>query len=239
LMENRGPEDIRTLNPSVPNSLKQVINKALAFEPARRYADAAEFSKAILEAFPASFELPLLPQPQAPDNSIARVRVEEAAPAEPTWPPDLLREIERDLATCIGPMAAIALRRAARQTNDLTALYELLGKHVDNPREHAEFLAKGRRRAAGSAAGGLRPTAPSKPATEDRRKRDRPATSPTQANIASIESNLIRYIGPIARILVKRELEKYETLDKFYHALAAHIPNERDREAFLRAHRGN
>ena len=238
LMETRGPEDIRTLNPSVPNSLKQVINKALAFEPARRYADAAEFSKAILEAFPAS-ELPPLPQPQPSDNSMARVAVEKTAPAEPTWHPDLLREIERDLATCIGPMAAIALRRAARQTNDLTALYELLGKHVDNPREHAEFLAKGRRRAAAGAAGGLRPTAPSKPVTEDRRNRDRAATSPTPANIASIESNLIRYIGPIARILVKRELEKYETLDKFYRALAAHIPNERDREAFLRIHGGN
>src|SRR4029077_9323672 len=188
LMETRGPEDIRTLNPSVPDSLKHVINKALAFEPARRYADAAEFSKAILEAFPASSELPPLPQPQAPDNSIARGRVEEAAPTEPTWPADLLREIERDLATCIGPMAAISLRRAARQTNDLTALYELLGKHVDNPREHAEFLAKGRRRAAGGAAGGLRPTAPSKPVTEDRRKRDQPAASPMPANIASVES---------------------------------------------------
>jgi len=204
LMENRGPEDIRTLNPSVPNSLKQVINKALAFEPARRYADAAEFSKAILKSFPASSELPPLLQPQPSDNSMARVAVEKTAPAEPTWHPDLLREIERDLATCIGPMAAIALRRAAAGAN-----------------------------------GGLRPTAPSKPVTEDRRNRDRAATSPTPANIASIESNLIRYIGPIARILVKRELEKYETLDKFYRALAAHIPNERDREAFLRIHGGN
>src|SRR5439155_13497818 len=54
LMDNRGPEDIRTLNPSVPDSLQRVINKALAFDPAHRYADAAEFSKAIIEASPAS-----------------------------------------------------------------------------------------------------------------------------------------------------------------------------------------
>jgi eukaryotic-like serine/threonine-protein kinase len=163
---------------------------------------------------------------------MASVGVEKTASAEPTWHPDLLREIERDLATCIGPMAAIAVKRAARQTNDLAALYEMLGKHVDNPREHAEFLAKGRRRAGAGVAGGLRPVTPSKPATEDRRKGDRPATSPTPANIASIEANLIRYIGPIARILVKRELEKYETLGKFYRALAAHIPNERDQRRF-------
>ena len=36
-METRGPEDIRALNPAVPNSLKLVITKALAFDPARRY----------------------------------------------------------------------------------------------------------------------------------------------------------------------------------------------------------
>jgi hypothetical protein len=51
-----------------------------------------------------------------------------------------------------------------------------------------------------------------------------------------IESDLTRYIGPIAKILVRRELEKFETLAKFCLVLAAHIPDERDRKAFLNAH---
>ena len=67
----------------------------------------------------------------------------------------------------------------------------------------------------------------------------RSATSSGLMNIASVESNLARYIGPIAKILIKRELEKHETLDKFYNALAAHIPDERDRENFLKAQHGN
>src|SRR5207245_10513152 len=138
--------------------------------------------KAIIEACPARLELPPLPRPPL-ESSTAPVRVEETASRGPTWHPDLLREVERDLATYIGPMAAIALRRAARQTDDLAALYELLGRHVDNPREHAEFLAKGSRRAAAGAAGGLRPTAPSKPVTEDRPNRDRAPTSTPPANI--------------------------------------------------------
>ena len=81
--------------------------------------------------------------------------------------------------------------------------------------------------------------------TEDGRRRDRPTTASgpasiaSPANIASIESNLARHIGPIARILVKRELEKYGTLDQLYRALAAHIPDERAREAFLRARGGS
>jgi len=121
---------------------------------------------------------------------------------------DLLRETRRS-ATCIGPMAAIPAACGA-QTNDLTALERLLGAKSCPQRACRFSRSRRRRRQRGR---GLRPTAPSKPVTEDRRNRDRAATSPRPANIASIESNLIRYIGPIARILVKRELEKYETLD--------------------------
>src|SRR5437667_11957654 len=52
-MEKRGPEDIRALNPAVPEALKHVISRSVAFDPAQRYADAAAFSKAVAEALPA------------------------------------------------------------------------------------------------------------------------------------------------------------------------------------------
>ncbi len=44
-MEKRGPEDIRALNPAVPEAMKHVIGKSVAFDPAQRYADAAAFSR--------------------------------------------------------------------------------------------------------------------------------------------------------------------------------------------------
>ena len=238
-METRGPEDIRALNPAVPDSLKLVITKALAFDPARRYDDAGEFSKAIIEAFPARFDQTPLVEAPVPATPTVNAGVRAAPPADATWPPDLLREIERDLATFIGPMAAIALRRAIGQTNDVVALYDLLGRQVVNSRDRAEFLARGQRRAATELASRPRSLPPEKPEREGEEKRDQPAPSPGLANIASVETNLARYIGPIAKILIKRELEKHETLSEFYRALAAHIPNERDRERFLRAQGGN
>ena len=158
---------------------------------------------------------------------------------EVTWPPDLLREVERDLATFIGPMAAITLKRSIGQTDDITALYELLGQQVLNPRDRAEFLARGQRRAASCPAGRPASSPPSKSERTAEVERAQRAVSPGLKNIASIESNLARYIGPIAKILIRRELEKHETLDKFYRALAAHIPDDRDRESFLRAQHGN
>ena len=183
-METRGPEDIRALNPAVPDSLKRVISKALAFDPALRYADAAEFSTAIIEAFPARSEQAPRPEPSVSDTPVANAELGKVTPGDKAWHPELLRQIERDLATFIGPMAAIALKRAIKETNDIIALYDLLAQQVENPRDHAEFLARGQRRAAlGPAA--HRPH--SKRQTEAEPKTDRPTTSPGLANIASVE----------------------------------------------------
>jgi serine/threonine protein kinase len=238
-METRGPEDIRALNPAVPDSLKRVITKALAFDPGRRYDDAGEFSKAIIEAFPVRPDETPLRGPSVPDTPVVTAEVERTVPEGTTWRSDLLRDIERDLATFIGPMAAIALKRAIRQTNDIKSLYDLLGRQVVNPRDQAEFLARGQRRAASDPDSRPHSTPPSVPEPEGKPTPDQQTVSSGLANIASVESNLARYIGPIAKILIRRELEKHETLDKFYRALAAHIPDDRDRETFLRAQRGN
>ena len=153
-MEKRGPEDIRGLNPAVPDALKRVITRSVAFDPEERYAAAAEFSKAACDAVPGFSNAP--PAPGAPGSGATSPEARtapgsHAAPLtsdEASLHPVLSREIERDLATYIGPMASIALRRAVRETTDLTALYELLGRQVSNPRDRAEFLARGRQRAA-------------------------------------------------------------------------------------------
>jgi eukaryotic-like serine/threonine-protein kinase len=214
-MEKRGPEDIRALNPAVPEAMKRVIGKSVAYDPAQRYADAAAFSKAVGDAMPG-----LSGVPQLTGSAISETQASFSA--------ELLREAERDLATFIGPMASIAVKRAVRNASDLLELYELLGRQVADPKDRAEFLAKGRQRAA------ARP--PPAPAKTIERSSVSPAKSPNPASIVAIESDLTRYIGPIARILVKRELGKFESLAKLCLVLATHIPDERERRAFLNAH---
>jgi serine/threonine-protein kinase len=240
-METRGPEDIRALNPAVPDSLKRVITKSVAFEPAQRYPEAAEFSKAISEAVPALSRDQQLSGTPFSERPIAEVTAIPATPASPTsagdasLAPELLREVERDLASFIGPMASIAVRRAVRQTSDLLELYELLGRQVNSPGDRAEFLARGRQRVA-AGLGRARPLSVAKLETAAGKRPDHSAAPARRANIVAIEADLTRYIGPIARILVKRELEKFETLEKFCLVLAAHIPDEGDRRTFLNAH---
>ena len=240
-METRGPEDIRGLNPAVPDSLKRVITKSLAFEPAQRYAEAGEFSKAISEAVPALLRDQQLSGASFSPSPIAETAATRSPVASPISPdeasltPELLRDVERDLATFIGPMASIAVKRAVRQTSDLLQLYELLGRQVNDPGDRAEFLARGRRRVA-AGLGRSNTVSAAKLETAGGQNSERLAALLKRANIVAIEADLTRFIGPIARILVKRELEKFETLEKFCLVLAGHIPDEGDRKTFLNAH---
>jgi serine/threonine protein kinase len=239
-MEKRGPEDIRALNPAVPDALKRVIIRSVAFHPEDRFANAAEFSKAVSEAVSglSGALAPRSPASAAPGLQTERPPFSRATPTtsgEASLHPELSRAIERDLATYIGPMASIALKRAIRETTDLIALYELLGRQVNNPRDRTEFLARGRQRAA-AGLGYERPSALTKPEKATRRTLDQSGPAPSPASIVAIQSDLTRYIGPIAKILVKRELEKFETLAKLCLGLAAHIPDANDRRAFLNAH---
>jgi eukaryotic-like serine/threonine-protein kinase len=239
LMEKRGPEDIALLNPAVPEALKQVISKALAFDPAARYASADAFATAIAEVLVAR-------SGQGPPTEVSRSEPPPPAVGPPSeirltnasLDPGLLQTIERDLATFIGPVAAIAVRRAAMQTNDFVALYDKLGRQLENLRDRAEFLARGRQRAA-AAADFSGTSIPASPRPDTEQNRAPPAASPDPAAVSAIESSLTRYIGPIAKILVKKEVKKYQTMERLYLALARHISDERDREAFLRMQRAN
>ena len=127
-METRGPEDIRALNPAVPEAMKHVIGKSVAFDPAQRYADAAAFSRAVADATPS-----LRGEPQLTANAA------QTTSGEATFSAEALRETERDLATFIGPMASIAVKRAVGNASDLLALYEALGRQVANPKDRARM----------------------------------------------------------------------------------------------------
>jgi serine/threonine-protein kinase len=237
-VELRGPSDICQLNPEVSAELRAAIQTALAYAPEERYSSAAEFSQALAAAHaktgvtkPASIGDETKLVSTAP---IVAAPVISAPDAGPLLGADLLAEVERDLATYIGPMARIAVRRSAKTIPDIEALYQSLGSCIDNAEERASFIALGRRRAQGQPSrlagtgSGPWPTRTSGPGSL-------PVNlAPDQ--LSRIETSLTHYIGPIARIVLRQQLSKSASLADFYRDLAAHIPNERDRADFLRSH---
>jgi serine/threonine-protein kinase len=222
LMEHRGPEDICALNPLVPATLKRVVDRALAFDPAARFVSAGELSLAIQAAIAVASASATTggrpPPPPAP------------APDRGVWGTELLNRLERELATFIGPVASLAITRASRATGDFDTLCATLANYVDNEGDRRLFLQIGRRLAA---------RLPDQTGTSASMKStcnksaSGPVASPSLAVLAEIERQLTRIIGPIAGIVIERHLRSFETLPKLYQELAAEIPDERERAAFL------
>lgn len=80
-----------------------------------------------------------------------------------------------------------------------------------------------------------RPT--SMPVTSMPASQSRPAQL-TQETVDKLEKSLSKAIGPMARMIVRRELARNPDTAQLVEALAGHIDREEDRKAFLAEHRG-
>jgi serine/threonine-protein kinase len=126
-----------------------------------------------------------------------------------------LSTVERKLAQHVGPIARHLVQTAARQAHSLEELHDMVARGIDRPELRTRF----RTEVGGSAT--LRgPGAPISPAVVQQGERE-----------------LTTYLGPIARILVKRALAAAGSAEEFWRQLASHIEREADRQAFLRRRR--
>ena len=224
-MATQRPEDVCALNPEVPRAVGDIIDMALAYDPRQRFATASEFSSALSGALSLGAETAMHPAPMG------------LPPArEEGWDPETLRKVEADLATHIGPVAPIAVRRAAQRANDLAALYEELAVHIDNDRERDEFLQSGVRFAA-AASDRIVFSQPENSQNDPTPRADSPANPPDAAALDAIEAELAQYVGPIARVLLKQQLQNFHSMPELYHSLADHISDDAERAAFLNSGR--
>jgi serine/threonine protein kinase len=155
------PRSPRDVNPHVPQELARIVLKALAKSPAERYSTAEEFLRALKLIQVDSIQL----------NETATVAVtsvyptpQMAAPAalDASYHSDTdLERVSKDLATYIGPIARILVRRAAPESRTLHDLYQALAQEISSAAHRELFLASMpraslSRSAAGTPSGGSR-----------------------------------------------------------------------------------
>jgi serine/threonine-protein kinase len=124
--------------------------------------------------------------------------------------PEALSTLERKLAQHVGPIARHLIQTAARQATSMEELHDIVAQRIDRPELRTRFR--------NDVAGG---TAPSSTA----------AIPPALAQQA--ERELTAYVGPIARVLVKRALLTTASPDDLWQTLALHIEREADRRKFM------
>lgn len=213
----------------------RVVARAMSKKPAERFQAAQEFRSALLEAHAAPVSGAVSEDTILTDLNPTKVKSEPTSPLgasspslptpthsrttepPPGWDLELLKQIEAQFARFVGPVAKVLVRRAARQTVDMEELYARLAETL-GAEERKTFMATRSALTRARAHAATHPdTAPLTPQTIDAALR-----------------RLAPYVGPIAKVLVRKAAAQSSSLRQFYLLLADSLESEAERTRFLR-----
>jgi serine/threonine-protein kinase len=136
---------------------------------------------------------------------------------------ETLKKIEGELAKHIGPIAPVVIRAAAKKTYTVAGLAEIVSTDITDDKERAAFVKK---------FSGDRSVPTGDPAMA-RATQSAPSNIDPQT-LAKAEAALAKYIGAVARIVVKRAAAKARDPGELYLLIAEEIEDKNERKAFIR-----
>lgn len=180
----------------------------------------------------------LAPAPAA-DRTTVLVTPQRAATSAPGKPPittptafdrETLKKIETELAMHIGPIAPMVVKSGAKKATTFARLLELVAAEISDDKHRAAFLKKfaAREHSAPTSAPTGAPAVPSASPETTTPPRFDPAT------LARAETALAKYIGAVARVVVKRAAGKARDEAELYLLIADQIEDKDERKAFVR-----
>jgi len=161
--------------------------------------------------------------------------------ADPGWQaeePQFLSAVEKHLATFLGPLAGIIVRRTASKANDPGELLTNLAATLQAESDRKAFLA--RKNEFFRILTHVRPMKVSSPAarhagtTGIQRLADASgAAQLTPAAVRHASELLARHVGPLARVLTERAAKSASNVRDLYSMLAEHLQDQTERAQFL------
>ncbi|HXY06438.1 MAG TPA: protein kinase [Terriglobales bacterium] len=149
------------------------------------------------------------------------------------WGDDVLKKVEIQLATFLGPLARILVKRGACKTTDLEELYRLLAANLEQDSDRRAFLA----RRAEIAYGGTKRQTIREPLSSANSGTSATPGSTQEITPAAIDHAarvLAHYVGPISGDLAKKAAQRADSLRTLYLLLAEHVKSKQERARFLR-----
>jgi serine/threonine-protein kinase len=138
------PRNPSSLNCNVPEALSQVVMRSLEKDPGNRFQSGAEFLASLepikLESG-ADLEVTLeqrLTSPITTPQAESSKRGSDSGAKK--YDAAVLEEISHQLATYVGPIAKVLVKRASSSTNNLRELCEKVAQEIDSEGSRKNFL---------------------------------------------------------------------------------------------------
>jgi len=165
-----------------------------------------------------------------------------------TLTPEIAAEIEAELARSIGPLARVLVQKALPRSVSAQGLRQLLAVSIPDPAARELFVTPKNHKTqpapdsgARSDWGALNPfSRPRADISQPVNSRSGPTStlsSPyfSSEQLTQIEKALSQFIGPLAKMIIKREIARHTSLEALLKALAAEVDRPADRAKFLAA----
>jgi serine/threonine protein kinase len=202
-------------------NLLAAIDWALAPQEERRPQSVSELRSALLPgSAPADQKTVKIESPTPVSTPLTTL------PTGVSFDRETLKKVEAELAKHIGPIAPIVVRAAAKKTYTVAGLAEIVSADIADDRERAAFVKK---------FSGDKST----PTGNTTLARGSQSAPPSGSNIdaqtlAQAEAALAKYIGAVAKIVVKRAAAKARDPGELYLLIAEEIEDKNERKAFVR-----
>lgn len=215
------PPDSTVLNPDAAPNIHATIRCALSKNPADRFQSAAAMAVSLRAERTAPTDA-LRELARDADRTVLQTGA--APPSLHGLDPILLTTIERRLARHVGPIAGHLVRSAVKKADTIDKLYDVLMTNVPQGVERDRFRDEWQLELSASLVrSGVGST-----------RQHAAAASLPEAELARVQAELARHLGPMARILVKRAAPGCPSVEQLWLRLAEHV-EVADRSAFLAA----
>jgi serine/threonine protein kinase len=208
---DEAPPDPAPLRPDAPPFLLEVIRRSLAKQPSDRFASAPEMAAALRGGAPVAPGLEL-------DRTVIATQASQGGGLD--LDSSQMGTIERHLARIVGPIASVMIRRAARTADSVETLCRTLESGIEQDDRRAQFRKE--------VVGIMDQTGSRSGLTTEKR------TTLSEAELEQAQRALTRYMGPVARVLVKRNAPGCVDARQLWQRLAEQIEQKGDRAEFLR-----
>lgn len=165
-----------------------------------------------------------------------------------TLTPETTAEIEAELARSIGPLAKVLVQKALPRSVSTQGLRQLLAVSIPDPTARELFVKPKSNKTQPMPNSGVRSDwGALNPFSRPRSDHSRPVNSRSgpSSTISSphfdhdqlvhVEKALSQFIGPLARMIVKREVARHTSMEALIKALATEVDRPDDRAKFLAA----